>query len=467
LPAHSIKDEMRLPQSPQTSLELLTKAYLQARAYVKGLDSKLVFPSKRDLAALELFDEPMPVGGHKDTATLALLDRVGGPASVASTGGRYFGFVTGGVLPVAMAANWMAGYWDQNAAMDVMSPVAAKLEKVSGGWLKSMLELPSESEVSFVTGASMASFTAIAAARDELLARQGWDLQEKGLFGAPSIRVIVSAETHVTVLKSLALLGFGQEQLEVVPVDQQGRILIDAMPKLGPNCLVLCQAGNVNSGAFDDVASIMSRANQAWVHVDGAFGLWAQLVPELSHYLDGVEQADSWSVDGHKWLNVSYDCGIAIIRNGEALRNAFSAQAAYLRAGGVSQAKDGVPEFSRKARGIEVWAALRTLGRDGMADLVRRNCAQARAFAVGLQEIGYSVLNEVVLNQVVASIGDAVQMQQIQKLVEQDGMCWFGLTNWQGHDAFRISVSSWATTDQDVEKSLQSIRQSTEKVIKN
>jgi len=445
--------------------KVLASSYAHSTEYESQLESRSVFPAAQSIAALSGFDEPVSQAGNSAEETISMLHMLGAPATVSTTGGRYFGFVTGGVLPVAQAANWTAGIWDQNPAVKVLSPVAHKLEQVAGDWIKDLLKLPAKSAVSFVTGATMASFTAMAAARCELLDRQGWDLSQRGLFGAPAIRVIVSAETHVTIFKALSLLGFGKAQIEVVPVDAQGRMKIDHLPKLDETCLVLCQAGNVNSGAFDDISSIIDQASGAWVHVDGAFGLWARLVPSLKPYLNGVERADSWSVDGHKWLNTPYDCGIAITRDVSALRRALDTNAAYLPSGGQMEPKDIVPEFSRRARAIEVWAALRTLGRDGMTKMLERHCRQARIFADGLQEIGYQIRNEVVLNQVVASIGSREQMLQIQTEVVKDGVCWFGTTHWQGHDAFRISVSCWRTTDEDVIKSLTAIGQATRNVM--
>jgi glutamate/tyrosine decarboxylase-like PLP-dependent enzyme len=346
-----------------------------------------------------------------------------------------------------------------------MSPIGHKLEQVSGRWIKELLGLPNDAVASFVTGATMAAFTALGAARQHLLKIQGLDASADGLFGAPNIRVIVSEETHITNYKALGMLGFGRDRVEKVPVDDQGRMIVADLPDLDETCLILCQAGNVNSGAFDDVGAICDRAQGAWVHVDGAFGLWARTVPELSHMCTGMDRANSWSVDGHKWLNTPYDCGISLVRDAKPLLASLATQAAYLTNAGAIEAKDIGPEFSRRARGIEVWAALRCLGRDGLAEVVHCYCRLARLFAKGLNEMGYSILNEVVLNQVVASVGTREQMQQIQKLVEESGVCWFGTTHWQDQDAFRISVSSWATTDEDVQISLDAIRQATLKVL--
>ncbi|MBL1430924.1 MAG: aspartate aminotransferase family protein [Robiginitomaculum sp.] len=449
----------------QQTLELLAQSCDLSGRYIQSLEKRNVFPSNEALQKLADLDEPAPISGECASQTLALLDRIGSPATVASTGGRYFGFVTGGVLPVALAANWIASTWDQNAALNVMSPISSKLEKVAANWLKSMLNLPTQSQVSFVTGATMASFTAIGAARTNILSRQGWDLAERGLFGAPKIRIIVSAETHVTIFKALAMLGFGKQQIETVAVDRQGRMRIEQLPQLDENCLVICQAGNVNSGSFDDVPGIIAKANGAWVHVDGAFGIWARLVPELRHLTNAIEKADSWTLDAHKWLNTPYDCGVAIIKDKAALQQSLNISAAYLATDAAGDAKDFVPEFSRRARGIEVWAALRNLGTEGIAKLVQKNCLQAQTFAAGLQKIGYKVLNEIVLNQVVASIGSKQQMQEISKLIEQGGTCWFGSTNWQGQDAFRISFCNWSTSQDDIEKSLASIAAATTKII--
>jgi glutamate/tyrosine decarboxylase-like PLP-dependent enzyme len=390
---------------------------------------------------------------------LSELDEIGSPASVATTGGRYFGFVVGGCLPAAMAANMLAGVWDQNAAYEILSPVAGSLEEVCGRWLISLLGLPQDSGVGFVTGATMANFSGLAAARHALLAREGWDVEAKGLFGAPAITVIVGEEVHASVFKVLGLLGLGRDRIIRVPVDGQGRMRAEALPRITGPTIVCMQAGNVNTGAFDPAEDIClaARESGAWLHVDGAFGLWALASPKLAHLAKGFQHADSWAMDGHKWLNVPQDSGIAFVREPAHLRAAMATSAAYLIAGEGREPAHYVPESSRRARGIEIWAALRSLGRRGLADLVERTCRHASRFAEGLEAAGYQILNDVVLNQVLVSFGSADTTRRVIQRVQQEGTCWCGGTEWQGHVAMRISVSSWATTEEDVQRSLEVI----------
>lgn len=439
---------------------LLGEAARRARNYLAELDERPVYPGPEALAKLDSFDEPLPGGPGDALETLTLLDEAGSPATVASAGGRYFGFVIGGSLPAALAANWLAGAWDQNAGMGASSPVAAKLEDIALAWLLDVLGLPAGSGGGFVSGATMANFSGLAAARHALLERQGWDVEAQGLFGAPPLTVVVGGEVHVSLLKALGLLGLGRERVVRVPVDDQGRMRPDALPDLDDRTIVCIQAGNVNSGAFDPAAEICRIAHQngAWVHVDGAFGLWAAAAPNRAHLVEGVDQADSWATDAHKWLNVPYDSGLVFCRDAGALRAALSHNpAAYLIAGSPREPMEYTPEMSRRARGVEVWAALRSLGRSGLADLVERCCRHAGRFAEGLAAAGYEVLNDVQLNQVLVSFGDPQKTKRVIAALQQDGVCWCGGTVWQGHTAMRISVSSWATGDEDVEKSLESI----------
>jgi glutamate/tyrosine decarboxylase-like PLP-dependent enzyme len=440
--------------------DLLHLTTERATRYLAGLPDRRVSPSAAAVAGLTALAGPWPEGPTDPQAVLALLDDVGSPATVASAGGRYFGFVTGGSLPAALAANWLAGAWDQNVAFGVMSPVAAAMEETALGWLRDALRLPDGCAGGFVTGATMANFTALAAARHALLARAGWDVEADGLFGAPPVTVVVGAEVHVSLTKALGLAGFGRKRVVTVPVDGQGRMRVDALPPLSGPTIVCIQAGNVNTGAFDPAMEICAAAHAsgAWVHVDGAFGLWAATAPERAYLVIGFEQADSWATDAHKWLNVPYDSGLAFVRDAEALRGAMSLSAAYLQAGETRDPSQFTPEASRRARAVEIWAALRSLGRSGLADLIERNCRQATRFADGLRSAGYSVLNEVELNQVLVSFGDAETTRQVVAAVQADGTCWCGSTVWQGKTAMRISVSSWATTDDDVERSLAAIR---------
>ena len=437
--------------------DLLPMTAKRALDYLDGLDKRGVAPTPAALARLAELGGPLPDAPTDAAEVIALLDQVGSPATVASAGGRYYGFVVGGALPAALAANWLAAAWDQNAGTAVLSPVSAALEAITQGWLLDLLALPAESGVGFVTGATMANLSALAAARHALLERAGWDVELQGLFGAPPITVVVGDEVHVSVLKALSLLGLGRERIVRVPVDGQGRMRPDALPTLAGPTIMCLQTGNVNSGACDPVDEICAIAHDAgaWVHVDGAFGLWLAAAPARAHLVRGVAGADSWATDAHKWLNVPYDCGLVICRRPEHLRAAMSVSAAYLEQQDVrGEPYQYTPEMSRRARGVEVWAALRALGRAGVADLIERSCRYATRFAEGLRSAGYEVLNEVVSNQVLVAFGDAETTRQVIDAIQAEGICWCGGTVWQGRAAMRISVSSWATTEEDVERSL-------------
>lgn len=441
-------------------LELLANTAGRAARYLSELKQRRVFPTPQAIAGLSAFDELLPDHPTDPAGVLDLLDKAGSPATVASAGGRYFGFVTGGSLPAALAANWLAAAWDQNSFDDVASPVATKLEEVALRWLRDVLNLPSSAGGGFVTGATMANFSALAAARHAVLHREGWDVEADGLFGAPPITVVVGDEVHVSLLKALSMLGLGRERVVRVPVDGQGRMRPDALPPLAGPTIVCTQAGNVNTGAFDPVGDICAVAHDAgaWVHVDGAFGLWAAAAPGRAHLVAGCDQADSWATDAHKWLNVPYDSGLVFCRRPEHLAAAVSTgAAAYLPDSEQRVPAHFTPEMSRRARGVEIWAALRSLGRDGLTDLVERCCRHAARFAEGLSAAGYDVLNDVVLNQVLVSFGDADKTRRVIDALQDDGACWCGGTVWQGHTAMRISASSWATTDEDVERSLQAM----------
>ena len=439
--------------------ELLNDAAERAGRYLETLADRRVRPPRQAVEALGRLDGPMPDEPLAPDRVLALLDEAGSPATVASAGGRYFGFVTGGSLPAALAANWLAGAWDQNGGLSVMSPVAARLEEICLGWLVDVLGLPPGTGGGFVTGATMANLTGLAAARHVVLQRLGWQVETQGLFGAPPVTVVVGEEVHVSLLKALSLLGLGRERVVRVAVDGQGRMRPEALPRLAGPAIVCLQAGNVNTGAFDPAGEICLAAHEmgAWVHVDGAFGLWAAASPACRYLAEGVADADSWATDAHKWLNVPYDSGLVFCRHPAALQEAMSTSAAYLVQDEERVPYHYTPEMSRRARGVEVWAALRSLGRSGLADLIERTCRHAARFAQGLSQAGYQVLNEVVLNQVLVSFGDEKTTRRIISAVQDDGTCWCGGTTWQGQAAMRISVSSWATTEADVEQSLAAI----------
>ena len=447
--------------------ELFQDAAARAARYLRDLSARPVRPTPESLRRLPELGGPLPEAPTDPAAVLALLDDVGSPATVATAAGRYFGFVTGGTLSAALAASWLAAAWDQNAALAVMSPVAATLDQIALDWLVDVLRLPTGTGGGLVTGATMANLTALAAARHALLARTGWDVEARGLFGAPPLTVVVGDEVHVSVLKALTILGLGRERVVRVPTDDQGRMRADALPPLDAATVLCLQAGNVNTGAFDPARELCAaaRAASAWVHVDGAFGLWAAAAPARAHLANGFAEADSWAVDGHKWLNVPYDSGFAFCRDPEQLRAAMAFRAAYLLRGGERDPDHYTPEMSRRARGVEVWAALRSLGRAGVADMVERTCGHATRFADGLRAAGHEVLNDVVLNQVLARFGgDDGVTQRVIDAVQADGTCWCGGTQWHGRAAMRISVSSWATTEDDVERSLDAMLRAAERV---
>jgi glutamate/tyrosine decarboxylase-like PLP-dependent enzyme len=436
---------------------ILDDAAHRARQYLLMLGNRAVGPDPRSVEALRGLDEPFPQRACDPVETLALLDRLVSPATMGMAGPRFFGFVIGGALPVALAANWLAAAWDQNAALYEVTPGVSHVEEVALRWLIALFDLPASAGAGFVTGATVANFTALAAARHAVLARAGWNVEADGLFGAPPITVITGEEAHPTLLKSLGMLGLGRSRLLRVPADSNGCMRADALPTFAPPAILCLQAGNVNTGGFDPFAPLIETAHQAgaWVHVDGAFGLWAKAAASLRHLADGLERADSWATDAHKWLNVPYDSGLAFCRDAHALRAAMAITAEYLPTESQHRnPSDFTPELSRRARGIEVWAALRSLGRAGLAELVERNCRQARRFAQGLSAAGYHILNEVVLNQVLVAFGDAERTRSVIAAVQEEGTCWCGGTVWQGRTAMRISVSSWATTDEDVERSL-------------
>ena len=441
--------------------ELLNDAAARAARYLEGLDERGVAPTPEAVAALAGFRRLLPEDPQPSSETLRELDTLGSPATLAMAGGRFFGFVIGGALPASLAANWLCTAWDQNAALHASSPATAVIESVAQAWLLQLLGLPATAGAAFVTGATMANFSALAAARHEVLRRAGWSVESDGLFGAPPITVVIGEEAHPTLLKSLGMLGLGRKRVLRVPVDAQGRMRADCLPPLQGPAIVCTQAGNVNSGAFDPFSALIEQAHAqgAWVHVDGAFGLWAKASPELAHLAAGVEDADSWATDAHKWLNVPYDSGLAFVREGQTLCAAMAISADYLPTQGPDRnPSDYTPELSRRARGVDVWAALRTLGRSGVAELIERCCRHARRFATELQAMGGEVLNEVVLNQVVVCFGMPERTRALIAELQAEGSCWCGPTVWQGRTAMRISVSSWATTDEDVKRSLDAIR---------
>ena len=447
------------PKTQAPAGDVLDFVAEKAKRYVRQAGGRRVSPAEADLAALAGLHEPFPETSSDPKEVLAKLSEIGSPTTVTTTGGRYFGFVIGGILPAALAANWLAGAWNQNASLRAMSPIAAELEEVVLRWVCEALRFPSDCAGGLVTCATMANFTALATARHALLARAGWNVSDDGMFGAPPIEVVVGAEVHASILKALGLAGFGKKRVTIVEADGQGRMRADKLPKLSERAIVCIQAGNVNTGAFDPAAEICAWAHEqgAWVHVDGAFGLWARLSPKYDQLTKGFEMADSWGTDAHKWPNVGYDSGLVLVRNGDALRASMGITAAYLEPGSRREPMHHAPESSRRARGVELWAALKSLGRSGLRELIETTCARAQRFAAGLREAGFEVLNDVVINQVLVSFGRPEQTREVIRRIQEDGTCWCGGTVWQGKTAMRISVSSWATTEADVDRSLEAM----------
>ena len=439
--------------------QVLQSAAERAVRYLEKLPARRVGPSEEAVRALAAFEESFPEGPSAPEEVIAMLDDAGSPATMGMAGPRFFGWVIGGTLPAALAAHWLAAAWDQNAGLFIASPIAATLEEVSQRWLLDALGLPAGCGAAFVTGATVANFTALAAARHAVLERVGWDVESRGLFGAPEIQVVAGEEAHPSLVKSLGMLGMGRDRVIRVPTDSQGRMRAELLPELRSPGIVCLQAGNVNTGAFDPAREIIPRARamSAWVHVDGAFGLWAAASPRYRYLVEGFAGADSWATDAHKWLNVPYDSGLAFVRSPDHLHSAMSLSAAYLPQGEHREPSQYVPELSRRARGVEIWAAMKSLGRSGLAELVDRCCRCARRFADGLSAMGFEVLNDVLLNQVLVSFGAPEVTERVIAGIQEDGTCWCGGTVWQGRHAMRISVSSWATTEADIDRSLEAI----------
>jgi len=451
----TLRDSMHRDQQ---SKALLEQARGYAYEYADGAAERNVFPSKQALADLEQFVEDLPASSGDATAILKQLHEYGSPATTAQTGGRYFGFVNGGILPVSLATKWLSDFWDQNTALYAMSPVASKLEEICERWLKQLFGLPDSTVAGFVSGTSSAILCGLAAARYRLLQNQGWDFNQQGHNGAPALRIIAGRHIHGAVTKAVALLGFGLDNIEWVEGDDQGRILPEQLPDLDGSCIVLLQAGNVNSGSFDPFEEICDRANRAgaWVHIDGAFGLWAGGTKRLKHLTTGMEKAHSWSVDGHKTLNTPYDSGILLCCDRDALIMALQASGAYLN---FSENRDGMlytPEMSRRARAVELWAALKYLGAEGVDELVYGMHERAVQFAEELGAADFEILSDVVFNQVVVSPADNdAETDKILTAIQNSGECWVGGSVWQGKKVIRVSVCSWVTSAEDVSRSVQ------------
>lgn len=427
-------------------------------------DQPPVYPTRETLDRLTLFDEPLPHAMGEGREILDLLHTLGSPATAAQTGGRYFGFVNGAAFPPALAAKWLSDVWDQNAAMNVTSPIAAKLESVCESWLRKLFGLPESTAAGFVSGTSAATLCGLLAGRNHILENMGWDIREKGIFNAPRPRVILGEQAHSTVFKALSLIGFGKADLEIIPADSQGRMRVDLLPDMDTSCLVIAQAGNVNTGAFDDLEEICEKAETAWVHVDGAFGLWAAGSSTHAYLTQGMEKADSWSADAHKTLNAPYDCGVVLCRRPDALVSALQNSGDYIIYSDQRDPMLYTPEMSRRARGIELWATLKFLGRSGIEALVDGLCDRASQMGRQLAEQGFIVHNEVVFNQVLVSCEDEASTTAVLAAVQAEGVCWCGNSVWKGRTVIRISICSWATTDTDVKESVQAFVRARESV---
>ncbi|HWT74870.1 MAG TPA: aminotransferase class V-fold PLP-dependent enzyme [Mobilitalea sp.] len=444
----------------------LALAHELACDYIKNTDNMPVYPSSEALADLSVFDTGLPTAPVETSQLLHLLGSYGAKATVAQTGGRYFGFVNGGILPAALCTKWLSDTWDQNAAMYVTSPIASKLEEVCERWLVGLLGFPKETVVGFVSGSSTASLCGLLAGRNYLLDKLGYDVTRNGLFSAPEIKVVLGEGAHSTIYKALSILGLGHERLIKVPADEQGRIRVDQLPKLDSRTLLILQAGNVNSGAFDDFDTILPMAKEAgaWVHVDGAFGLWAAANKKMESLTSGLSLADSWSLDAHKTLNAPYDNGIILCRHKNALVNSLHMTGSYIIYHENRDSMLYTPEMSRRARAIELWASFMTLGSDGIAELVEELHWKAVYFAKLLREHEFEIMNEVVFNQVLVRFQDDSTTEELIRRVQASGVCWFGGSKWHGKSVIRISISSYKTTYEDIELSVGEIVKQTKKI---
>ena len=434
------------------SKEIFDQVKTYAFDYADTVCERKVFPTDDALANLNKFTDKLPQSTGDGSEILKLLNQYGAPATVAQTGGRYFGFVDGGVIPVSLAARWLADFWDQNAALYAMSPLSARLEEICESWVRELLGLPEGVVAGFVTGSSLAIFCGLAAARYRIFQNNNWDINKKGFYGAPKVRIVAGNQAHGTVVKAVALLGFGIDNIEWVASDSEGRIIASQVPELDESTILILQAGNVCSGAFDSFEEICTKAKsaQAWVHIDGAFGLWAAASGKLMHLTKGIEKANSFSVDGHKTLNTPYDSGIVLCDDQEALTHALHASGSYIA---NSQNRDGMlytPEMSRRARSIDLWATIQYLGKDGVDELVYWLHQRAVQIGEELKAEGFQILNEVVFNQVLVACETDLLTNKTMQYLQQAGDCWAGGASWQGKAVIRVSVCSWVTSETDI-----------------
>ncbi len=443
---------------PEVDTNLYDRALECSKDYLDSVDNRRVYPSEEALDQLVKFEESMPENPGDALEILNQLHTYGSPATVATTGNRYFGFVIGSQFPAAVAAKWLSDSWDQCPGLYVISPIVSHLEEICEKWMTELIGFPSDTAMGLVGGTSTATFCGLAAGRNKLLKQMGWDLHEQGLVGSPKLRIVLGEQAHATVFKALSLLGFGKKNLEIVPTDSQGRIDPNQIPHLDQNTLLILQSGNVNSGAFDPLDVICEKAQKAkaWVHVDGAFGLWAAASENKKHLVKGLELADSWSIDGHKTLNTPYDCGMIFCRDREALVSAMQAGGSYILYGENRDPMLYTPEMSRRSRSVELWATLKTLGRKGVEALVDGLCANAVYFGEQLKNAGFRILNDIVFNQVLVACDAPELTLETNKLIQLEGECWCGGAIWKGEPVIRVSVCSWKTEFSDIDKAVSS-----------
>ncbi len=445
--------------------DLFNQALGYSLDYLENVFNRNVYPTEEALDNLSIFNEELPINSTTAKSVIDQLNTYGSPATTATLGGRYFGFVCGSVVPVGLAAKNLGTYWDQAPAMNVLSPIGSKLESVVENWLVDLFNLPKNTSAGFVSGTSTANLCGLVAARYRILQRNNWDINEKGLRNSPKIRIVTGKQAHSTVLKAIGILGLGKENIEWVEVDNQGRIIPELIPELDQNTIVVLQAGNVNSGAFDDFNTICKKAKKAnaWVHIDGAFGLWAGAVNDLKHLTKGIEQASSWAVDGHKTLNTPYDCGIVLCSDPEAMTSALHMSGSYII---ESTERDGMfytPEMSRRARIIELWAIMKYLGKTGINDMILTMHHRAKQFAEEIGEIeGFYVENDIVFNQVLVRCDTDNITEKVLKNIQMLRECWLGGSIWFDKKVIRVSVCSWATTENDISRAVKSFEKALE-----
>ncbi|WP_422090938.1 pyridoxal phosphate-dependent decarboxylase family protein [Tenacibaculum ovolyticum] len=439
--------------------EIFNQAQQYSFEYLESVFDRNVYPTEEALENLSIFNEELPANSTNAKNVIEQLNKYGSPATTATLGGRYFGFVCGSAVPVGLAAKNLGTYWDQAPAMNVLSPIGSKLESVVEKWLVDLFNLPKNTSAGFVSGTSTANLCGLAAARYRILQRNNWDINKKGLNGSPKIRIVTGKQAHSTVLKAIGILGLGTENIEWVNVDNQGRIITEAIPELDENTIIILQAGNVNSGAFDDFETICEKAKKAnsWVHIDGAFGLWAEAVEELKYLTKGIGNASSWAVDGHKTLNTPYDCGIILCSDQEAMTSALHMSGSYII---ESTERDGMfytPEMSRRARIIELWSIMKYLGKNGIDEMILTMHKRAKQFTEEIVKIeGFYVENDVVFNQVIVRCNSDEITEQVLSNVQMLRECWLGGSAWFGKKVMRVSICSWATTENDILKSVKS-----------